>query len=101
MNPNPAESVSVTYDTETGEYTATFDPDALDASIAVIEATAAIRREEPERHAPLFEVIDPDALDRICDRSSNDDTFVEFSYLDHRVRVRSGGHISVVPKSTD
>lgn len=101
MNPDPAESVSVTYDAETGEYAATFDPDALDASIAVIEATAAIRREDPERHAPLFEVIDPDALDRICERSSNDDTFVEFSYLDHRVRVRSGGHISVVPKPTD
>ncbi|QZY00287.1 HalOD1 output domain-containing protein [Halobaculum rubrum] len=98
MNPDPAESVSVTYDEETGEYTATFDADALDASIAVVEATASIRREAPDRHAPLFEVIDPDALDRICERSSNDDTFVEFSYLDHRVRVRSGGNISVVPK---
>ena len=95
MNPDPAESVSVSYDPETGEYTATFDPDVLDASIAVVEATTAIRREEPDRHTPLFEVIDPDALDRICDHS--DDVHVEFSYLDHRVRVRSVGEISIAP----
>ncbi|MXR42460.1 hypothetical protein GRX01_14065 [Halobaculum sp. WSA2] len=97
MNPDPAESVSVSYDPETGEYTGAFDPDVLDASIAVVEATAAIRREEPDRHAPLFEVIDPDALDRICDRSGDDDVHVEFSYLDHRVLVRSGGEISIAP----
>jgi hypothetical protein len=97
MNPDPAESVSVSYNPEAGEYTATFDPATLDASIAVVEATAEIRREDPAGHAPLFEVIDPDALDRICSHGS-DDTVVEFSYLDHRICVRSGGHISVVPK---
>ncbi|WP_079991442.1 HalOD1 output domain-containing protein [Halobaculum gomorrense] len=90
----------MTYDSETGEYTATFDPDALDATIAVVEATTAIRREEPERHVPLFEVIDPDALDRICGPSRNDDAVVEFSYLNHRIRVRSGGHITVAPKDS-
>lgn len=97
MSPDPAESVSVTYDTETGQYSATFDPDAVDASIAVIEATAPIRRDTPDRHAPLFEVVDPDALDHLCRRGVDADTVVEFTYLDHRVRVRADGHISILP----
>ncbi|QZP37125.1 HalOD1 output domain-containing protein [Halobaculum magnesiiphilum] len=101
MNPDPAESVFVSHDPETGEYSATFDPDAIDASIAVVEATAAIRREDPERHAPLFEVVDPDALDRLCSHGDDADTLVEFTYLRHRVRVRADGHISVIPLADD
>ncbi|MFC7136304.1 HalOD1 output domain-containing protein [Halobaculum litoreum] len=95
MSGDPAEDVDVTHDPDTGEYVAAFDPLRVDASIAVIEATAEIRSAAPDRHAPLFEVIDPDALDRIC--SGDDDTLVEFTYLDHRIRVRSGGHITVTP----
>lgn len=96
MNGDPSEDVSVEYDPETGEYTATFDPRTVDASIAVIEATATVRRAASDRHAPLFEVIDPDALDRLCS-GRDSDTFVEFTYLDHRIRVRDEGTISVVP----
>ncbi|MFC6787427.1 HalOD1 output domain-containing protein [Halobaculum halobium] len=101
MNPDPAESVSVTHDPETGRYTATFDPDALDVSIAVVEATAAIRSEDPMRHAPLFEVVDPDALDQLCRRSGDANTLVEFTYLDHRIHVQADGRIAVVPLSGD
>ncbi|MFC7097867.1 HalOD1 output domain-containing protein [Halobaculum marinum] len=96
MSGDPWEEVSIEHDPDTGEYTATFDPREIDASIAVIETTAAIRREAPNRHAPLFEVVDPDALDQICS-SHSDDTLVEFTYLDHRIRVLSEGRITVVP----
>lgn len=100
VNSDSSGSVSVSYDPETGEYTATFDPAALDPSIAVVEATAAIREDDPERYAPLFEVVDPEALDRLCGGGDNDHhTVVEFTYLDHRVRVRSDGQISVSPIS--
>lgn len=104
---DPSEQVEVTHDEETGEYTARFDPDELAPSIAVVESTASIRQVDPEGHAPLFEVIDPESLDRIClrrgvDRDGEfpDDTAVEFTYLAHRIRVTSGGMITITPKPT-
>ena len=100
MSDDPSEEVTVTHDPDTGGYVATFDPRAVDASIAVIEATATIRRAAPDRHAPLFEVIDPDALDRIC-AEHDGDTLVEFTYLGHRVRVRSDGQITVTPNDVE
>ncbi|WP_435062843.1 HalOD1 output domain-containing protein [Halobaculum sp. EA56] len=100
MPPDPPDSVTVSYDEDTGEYTATFDPEAVPPSVAVVETTAEIRATEPRRYAPLFEVVDPDALDRICSPTAagDDDTAVEFTYLAHRVRVRSDGYIAVTPK---
>ncbi|WP_277553827.1 HalOD1 output domain-containing protein [Halobaculum limi] len=104
---DPSEEVAVTYDEESGAYTARFDPDELAPSIAVVESTSSIRQVDPERHAPLFEVVDPEALDRIClrqgvdnDGEFSDETVVEFTYLAHRIRVTSGGVITITPKST-
>ena len=99
MGEDPSDEVTVEFDPDTGEYSATFDPETVDASIAVIEATATVRRAGPDRHAPLFEVIDPDALDRIC-AGRDGETLVEFTYLDHRIGVSSTGRISVVPNDT-
>lgn len=102
-----SEEVEVTYDEESGEYTARFDPDELAPSIAVVESTASIRQVDPERHPPLFEVVDPESLDRIClrrgvdnDGDLHDGTAVEFTYLAHRIRVTSGGVITITPKQT-
>ena len=66
----------------------------------VVRKVAAVTDEEPTELRPLYDVIDPDALDRLC-RHSRDRTarpVVEFSYSGHRVRVTGDGEVSVLPE---
>lgn len=47
--------------------------------------------------APLYEHIDPDAIDRLA-RHNDELTFtVSFEYQDHEIEIRSGGDIHVRP----
>ena len=91
----------VRYDPETETYRAQFDSASVDASLAVIEAMAAIRGCDPADLEPLYRAVDPEALDRICAAQGlgrhSGDTRIEFTYLEHEVVVKSLGLIEIRP----
>lgn len=74
-----------------GERREEFDLEVVAPSTAVVEAVARATGRDPTTLDPLYEAIDPDALDRLI-RSSADrsgDATVRFSYLDCRITVRT------------
>lgn len=100
MSDDGFEEVTVDYEPETGAYRATFDSATVAPSTAVVEAMAAVRGVDPTELPPLFAVVDPQALDRLCARRVPDqegDRTVVFSYLDHEVTVKSLGTIRIRP----
>lgn len=74
------------------------------ASQAVIEAVAEAEGVEPvELSQPLFEVVDPDALDRFfgtlpCHRSIRRASFM---YMDYRVTIHPDGDVELVARPSD
>ena len=86
---------------ETAEptYVATFDPDAGEpASEAVVSAVAALSGTSPVELEPLYEAVDPDALDSLVDharRADAGDHELWFRYAGYDVGVRSDGRVQV------
>lgn len=79
-------------------YVTTFDPDAGErASEAVVTAVAAVSGKRPVDLEPLYEAVDPDALDALIDhaRRGDDDGTHElwFAYAGYDVGLRSDGRI--------
>ena len=100
MSDDAFEEVAVEFEPETGAYLATFDSAAVEPSTAVVETMADVLGRDPTDLAPLFEVVDPQALDRLCARRvphREGDRTVAFTYLDHEVTVKSLGTIRVRP----
>jgi hypothetical protein len=56
------------------------------STVAIVRAVAAVENEEPQSLAPLGDVVDPDALETLC---NGPDTVVHvtFSYAGHRIVV--------------
>ncbi|WP_247003153.1 HalOD1 output domain-containing protein [Halosolutus gelatinilyticus] len=90
--------MSVVYDPVTDVFEAQFDRAAIDPSEAVIEAIADVRDVEPIRLDPLYEFVDPEALDRICADRSDADCTVTFAYLEYRVAITDSGVITIRPR---
>ena len=91
-----------TDDTKTGEpqYVTTFDPDAGErASEAIVSAVAALAGTSPVELEPLYEVVEPDALDsRVEHAQRSDDAGIHelwFTYERYDVGVRSDGQIRI------
>lgn len=91
----------VNYDPETETYRATFASSTTDPSGAVVYALAEVCDTGLTDLDPLFDILDPQALDRVCQGSHGSDCTVEFTYHDHRVRVKSYGIIEVWPDTED
>lgn len=92
---------------ETGQttYLATFDPGAGErASEAVITAVADLAGTSPIELEPLYDVVDPDALDSLvahARRVDNGDAHeLQFTYEGYDVDVRTDGQIRVREPST-
>lgn len=62
-------------------------------SVSVVEAVAAETGADPVSLAPLYDVIDPDALDRLFDDGASG--CVEFEFCDHEVVVHADGRVLV------
>lgn len=95
------DDVSVSYDAGTDTYRATFDSATVAPTVAVVEAMAAVRGTDPTDLRPLYDAVDPQGLDRVCSDSvppyREGARTVEFTYLDHRVSVDSGGVVEIRP----
>ena len=70
------------------------DPNEPTASI--VRAVSAVTDVRPLELDPLYETIDPDALNRLFDRPENDDSLsLEFEIDDCRVMVTGDGRLAV------
>ncbi|MFB6139261.1 MAG: HalOD1 output domain-containing protein [Halosimplex sp.] len=75
-------------------------PTGTPASVAVVEAIAAVDGREPDEIPPLFETVDTDALDRLADGTGRSDAAgglsrISFSHAGHDVAVRGDGSVVV------
>jgi len=74
--------------------------DAESPSMRVVEAVAEREGEPPETLSPpLYEVIDPDALDELIGSRSSD-LNVTFEYANYFVQVKGNGTVSVTTSET-
>lgn len=80
-------------------YVTTFDPAGDRPSEAVVNAVAALREEDPGDLTPLYDVVEPDALDSFVEhaqRVGDEGTHqVWFTYEGLDVGVRSDGEIRI------
>ena len=71
------------------------------ASTAVVETVAVACDCEPTELDPLYEIVDPDALDTVIQSSGNGpaagETTVTFEVADRSVAVHDGGAVVVRP----
>ena len=90
----------IEFDSERREYRARYDPEAVAPSVAVIDVVRTVFDDERDPR-PLYEVVDPDALDSLLESRSNrdrrDPISVSFPYAGVRVTVTSDGRITVRP----
>ncbi|MFC6769670.1 HalOD1 output domain-containing protein [Natrinema soli] len=64
-------------------------------SLRVVEALATATDTAAHELEPLYNVVDPEALDQLCKQDTNDGIHVTFEYGDSLVEVRSDGTVSV------
>ncbi|WP_226004706.1 HalOD1 output domain-containing protein [Natrinema salinisoli] len=64
-------------------------------SLRVVEALADATDTDAHELEPLYNVVDPEALDTLFERDSNVPIRVEFEYDDSSVEVRSDGTVTV------
>lgn len=69
--------------------------ESLCPSMAIIEEVAAIDGTDPTELPPLYEVIDPEALDALVESASESEFEVEFPYSGHEVTVTGDGEIHI------
>lgn len=65
----------------------------------VVQSVAASAKTDPVELPPLYDAIEPDALDAMVHRMSNGE--VCFSYAGHKVTVRNDGTVNVMEKSVN
>ena len=79
---------------EDGAIRAQYEWPSTPPSTAVVETVAIASNREPMALEPLYESLDPDALNTIV-RSNGSPSTVAFSFAGYRVTVRSIGEIVV------
>jgi len=94
------------YDPETGTYRAYHDwgRDGT-PSWSVVETVAAATGTDPRSMRPLYEVVDPDALDRVFERTAGEQSplrgRVTFRFEGCEVTVSADGRTVVSPPNAD
>ena len=90
------ENVSPEYD-ESSPYHSRFEVlDPNEPAASIVRAVSAVTDVRPLELDPLYETIDPDALNRLFDRPENDDSLsLEFEIDDCSVIVTGDGRLSV------
>lgn len=86
----------IEYDRQTDTYRAEYDWSTIAPSIAAIESLASLRGVAPTDIDPLYEYVDPDALDGVFEAdSAGPTTSVTFEFETDRVAVYGDGTITI------
>ncbi|QSW97871.1 HalOD1 output domain-containing protein [Haloterrigena alkaliphila] len=68
-------------------------------SLELIEQVASLEETDPMALPPLYDAIDPEALDSLCRSSASDGAMTEptvhFTYCGYDVRVGAAGDVAV------
>lgn len=99
QTPESPESIAG-YDPDTETYRTYFDS-STSPSETVVTAIAALTGRCPHELPPLWNSIDPDALDDLFQRSMGvpAEGHLTFRYANHRVTVRPTGLVTIDPAS--
>ncbi|SFS10530.1 hypothetical protein SAMN05216559_3751 [Halomicrobium zhouii] len=94
---------SLTFDRDSGTYRAEFDQQRTSASAAVTALLSAVRDCAPIELSPLYESVDPDALDSLTRVRSgtNGDVTVSFTVGEDEITVYSYGTVAVTSSNAD
>ena len=84
MDGNEGDTVAYQYSTREGEQRGNLP------SLATIEAVTTAKGVDPDTLPPLYDAVDPDALDDLLGDPRRDDVQVSFSYADCDVTVERG-----------
>lgn len=74
------------------------DADADTLTERIVEATTDVAGTDALDLPPLYDAVDPDALEALYDRDGVDGPEVAFSYADCGVTVHGDGSVSVTPE---
>ena len=98
---SPSGSDSIAYAPDEGVYRTSFDSADVDPSLAVVDVLAAISDSEPATLEPLYNSIDPDALDQLFEShdaaARTSDFSVQFAHAGHEIALSSDGTVEVRP----
>lgn len=89
---------SVRFDSTTNAYRATFSCSDLKPSTAVVLAVAEIRDADPSELDPLYDVVDPEALDRLFTNTSSPVGATQFEYEGFEISIHKGGELHITPR---
>jgi len=76
------------------------DTDPAGLTERIVEATTDVTGTAAVDLPPLYDVVDPDALEALCDRD-DEGPRVEFAYAGCGVTVRGDGSVRVTPEPID
>lgn len=88
-------------DRRSGTVRARYDWSSMSPAAAVVKTVSVAEDREPETLDPIYDVVDPDALDAIFGRTTADardpDIQVSLIYAGYRVTVRGDGVVTAEP----
>lgn len=92
---------SVDHDPDTGSYRATFDESTTPPSLALVATLSTALDAEPTEIDPLYETVDPDAIDELLTEPdpSADPVTVSFHIERYEARLSSTGLIHLHPRT--
>lgn len=94
--PNRDPLVTATTTDETGVVRAQYEWSSTEPSTAVIEAVSTVVNREPTDLEPLYDAIDPDALNALVGTEGADAAVsVSFPFVDRLVTVHATGEVVV------
>ena len=95
----------ISYDADAGVYQTSYDEEQLDElSYTIVEAVCSITGDDPTAVPPLYESVDPDALEAIIRSFQRSDTvgtnnIVEFTLHGCLVTVYANGTVELRPEA--
>ena len=96
MSDNGTHTDATSYRTSGPEVTRQFDFSETSPSDAVVRAISVLTDTEPTTLEPLYETVDPEALDTLI-RNGDASTELTIRYLEYRVVVRGDETVEVYP----
>ena len=94
----------VGYDPETETYYAQYDTENIEGlTTTIIRSVSAVTGQPPQELGPLYDVIDPDALEDVFDKprrnaSEHCGMYVSFTFASCKIAISWDGEIRITPQ---
>ncbi|NHN41305.1 hypothetical protein G9C85_06600 [Halorubellus sp. JP-L1] len=78
-----------------------YDWSSTNPSVAIVETVAVTLNREPNKLPPLYDFIDPDAIDALLSRPNSRGVHLSFVYAGVRITVDDDGTVTIHPRGED